>query len=115
MKIFIAVTLLIFLSGCTAYYDALYPISAASKYGCRYDSDGFYNCPKSIPNHYKKSNNCTWVDAYTRKNGTSVNGHMRCKIGGVSSYSKTSGSNCHYVSGYYRKDGTYVSGHTRCR
>ena len=109
------ILLSLFCSGCASYYDSLYPYEAATKYGCKYESSGNYSCPKSIPEHFKTSNNCTWVDGYGKKDGTLVTGHMRCKIGGVSSYSKSSGSNCHYVSGYYRKNGTYVKGHTRCR
>lgn len=115
MKIWISIFSLFLISGCANFNDSLYPHTAASKYVCQYKQDGLYSCPKSIPKHFKSANNCTWVDAYSKKDGTLVSGHMRCKIESTSSYSNSSGSNCHYVSGYYRKDGTYVSGHTRCR
>ncbi len=115
MKIWISALFVFFLAGCASHYDSLYPHSAASKYGCQYTSDSEYNCPNSIPGHFKAANNCTWVDSYVKADGTYVSSHMRCKISEKSAYPSASGSNCHYVSGYRRKNGTYVSGYTRCR
>lgn len=83
-----------------------------------YRCEGFtYNSPEYT------SAACGWVDGYTKKDGTQVDGHTRCTSNISRSYnhsapssaSHSSSSNCHYVSGYRRKNGTYVRGHMRCR
>jgi hypothetical protein len=95
------------------------------------NSDGQY-----IPTYYRckglstgstaySSSACSWVNSYTRKDGTMVEGHTRCisnpsvtqssSSTPASSNLRPSGSNCHYVGGYRRKNGSYVKGHMRCR
>ncbi len=88
--------------------------------------EGGYNCPSSSSIANYAGNLCSWVNSYTRKDGTYVSGHTRCKYNHLpnapSSSSGSSATSCvtSYcgpvnVRGYYRKNGTYVSPHTRSR
>lgn len=87
--------------------------------------EGGYNCPSSSPIANYADNLCSWVNGYTRKDGTYVSGHTRCKYNhspSTPSSSSSSATSCvtSYcgpvnVRGYYRKDGTYVRPHTRSR
>jgi hypothetical protein len=56
---------------------------------------------------------CTWVQPYTRANGTKVAGY--CHVATTKPKPVAVKSNCHWVSGYTRKDGREVSGYQRCR
>lgn len=90
--------------------------------------EGGYVCPSSSPEAGYAINECSLVKEYTRKNGTVIAEHTRCKynLPPISSYSTPSSSSSSapcvtnycgpvHVKGYYRKNGTYVSPHTRSR
>ncbi len=85
-----------------------------------------YSCPLYIPQDWASRNGCKWVNSYTKKDGSMVNGYYRCNSPYYENGSQTSSSNTDapcvyhtcgpvYVKGYYRKNGTYVRPHTRSR
>lgn len=90
--------------------------------------------PQSSSSTVHLPSDCTFVSAYTKKDGTTIPSHVRCKTySSALSYRNSSlpfrpnteitnsspcvTSSCGPVSvkGYYRKDGTYVRPHTRRR
>lgn len=84
----------------------------------------YYRCDGFSSNSAEyRSGACTWVDAYTKRDGTLVSGHTRCASNVSLNYNRSTplnnyrpaSSNCHYVGGYTRKNGSYVRGHMRCR
>lgn len=85
-----------------------------------------YSCPIYIPKDWASTNGCKWVNSYTKKDGSIVNGYYRCNTPYYINSSQISSSNtdapCVYntcgpvhVKGYYRKNGTYVRPYTRSR
>jgi hypothetical protein len=86
----------------------------------------YYHCPENSVYTTNSANSCSWVAAYTRQDGTAVQGHNRCARNelphsyrpSAASYQRscvTSYCGPVRVRGYYRKDGTYVRPHTRRR
>lgn len=139
MNKFLSLFFIFLLAGCTITqtpekYDSSSPLSASE--ACTYEPtdynstgeqiEGGYNCHSSSPIANYAGNLCSWVNSYTRKDGTYVSGHTRCKYNHLPSTSSSSSSSsatscvtsyCGPVNvrGYYRKDGTYVRPHTRSR
>lgn len=96
--------------------------------GVKYVPSSYY-CPKNSYFVSNKSNECSWVRGYSRSDGTTVDGHYRCRYtfkpysytsrdvssGTYKSNRYRSSGGTTYVRGYYRKNGTYVRPHTRRR
>lgn len=128
----------VLLAGCMTTPEYMSVYSPATPDSCTYVQahykstgeyvEGSYSCPTSSPHVSYSANLCSWVDGYTRKDGTVVAGHTRCKHNySPSSTYSTSGTSSGgapcitsycgpvHVKGYYRKDGTYVRPYTRRR
>lgn len=121
------------LPGGNSYADVI------KAHGYDKESGGIYSLSTVTPPKTKVARNpypissaeMTWVDGYTRSDGTYVAGHWRkkttptsstsssyytppaCSGGSSSSGSTFTGDKSVHINGYYRKDGSYVKPHSR--
>ncbi len=113
LRLFILFVIVVFVVGGCATTGG-YTASEYTSFGCTY-ADGYYICPKSAKSSLSRPGSCSWVKAYTKRDGVFVSGHYRCKKLTINTPKYSSSGKCHWVNGYYRKNGAYVRGHRRCR